>query len=890
MADTTHNIRIRMDTSGVRQGQQETRQALQNVEQGADRASQRVTLLGRAFNNLRTQILSMNSAVAGFSAGFAALASVQVLAGFDDQMANVRAVTLATDEDFKRLRDTALDLGATTRYTATQAAEGLELLARAGADTNGAISLIIPTLNLAQAENLNLAESADYLAKITQGMRLELSEGAKVADVLAATASATATDVRQLGAAMRYAAAISSGFKTPIEEVAAALGVLANSGLAGEQAGTAVRGILSRIAAPSKDFVGALKEVGLTIKDIDPAANSLVTILQKLADANITTSEAFDLFKQRAGSGAEILVNNVAKVKELQKTLEGARGNLQKKFEIKADTLISDLRSVLSGVQAIIIALGDAGLTTVLRSVSQVLASTFRGIAATITQIAPLIYNIGLALAIVFSPVALLAFAGGMIRLIPLFAALTVQIGRAAVAMVVLAAANPFTALAVAIGATITFVQQFGDRFRAIGTDMANLQDLLQAITEKIGEGFDRIATAASSAFQSVVNYATTAANFLSSSFSGAIDFVVSKLNALLEFENSVSNSVRRLVGSQEIQSGKLGVPDFSIKAPSIVGDVLSRADDIAAVRREEELGAALRETHTRLVANSAAKKENAAASRGLAGEEENLRSAHSRTRDVLDGIFGQQQDALANIATLNRLFSEGKVSVSEYADQLQRMRGQLLQNDQTLKGGLLKGLNQVAEGATRLGDAVAQSVSNAFSTASDAIADFAVTGKFSISDFANSILRDMTKLASNAIFGSLINGLLGGIGGPALGGAGALGGGGLGSLFGFAGGGSFRVGGSGGTDSKLVAFKATPGEMVDVRTPGQSMGRGGGTTVNVFNEGGGQARTETRRDSRGNEVIDVYIERAVNEKIAGGRFDPVMRGRYATQPTLIKR
>lgn len=887
MADTTHTIRIRMDTSDVRQGTQETQTALRQVESQADRATQRVGLMGRAFANLRTQVVSMTGALAGFSAGFAALASIRVLSDFDDQMASVRAVTLATDADFKTLRDTALELGSSTRFTATQAAEGLELLARAGLDAKGSIQAIIPTLQTAQAENLTLAETADYLAKITQGMRLPLSEVGRVADVLAATASATATDVRQLGTAMKYAAPIAAGFKISVEETAAALGVLANSGLTADQGGTAFRGILSRIAAPTKEFKQDLKSIGLTVEELDPKINGMVGILDKLSKAGITTSQSFELFKQRAGAGTEILVDGADKVKELLKQLNGVRGTLDKKFEIKADTLASDLRSVLSGVQALILALGDAGLTRVIRTLAQVFAAAFRGLAEAITTLVPYVVNIGIAFATVFSPVILAAFIGGIVRLIPLFAALTVQILGAAAAMALLALANPFTAIAAVIGIVITLIQQFGDRFRVIGTDFANLQDLLQAVTNKIAQGFAVISKAAGEAFQAVTNYAATAANFLSTAFSEAINFVVGKLNALLKFENDVSNAIRRLVGSPEIAGAQFGNFDFNIKPPSIVSDVLRDADSIALARQENEMVTALNDGLTKL---GATKKQVAAATKTEAEEEKNLREQHSRQRDVLNDIFGAQLDALANIATLNRLFGEGKVTVSEYADQLQRLRGQLLASDQTLQGGILKGLNQVAEGATKLGDRIGQSISSAFDSASSAIADFAATGKFSFQDLANSILRDMTRLAANAVFGSLMNGLLGSIGGGAVGGAGALGGGfNLGSLFGFATGGSFEVGGSGGTDSKLIAFRATPGELVNVQRPGQS-GNGGGTIVNVINNGDGTVRQEQRRDARGNTVVDVIVEQKVNQLIASGRTDRAFEGRFGFTNLTKKR
>lgn len=892
MADTTHTIRIRMDTSGVQQGTQQVQAGLRQTEAAAGQATQKVGLLGAAFARLRTQVLGLNSALVGFSAGFAALSAVRSLADFDAQMASVRAVTLATEEEFQKFRQTALEFGETTRFSAVQAAEGLELLGRAGASAADSVKLLPTTLRLAQAENLSTAETADTLVKVLAGMRLGFDQADKVADLLSATASKTTTDVRELGVAFRYGATSAAGFKVPIEEVSAALGILAQNGQTGSLGGTGFRGFLSRLAAPTKEFLKDLKATGVGYDEVNPKYVSFIDILKRFREAQIGASESFQLFNQRSGNVVEILVNNIPQLETLLGQLRTVEGTLAQKSAIQENTLRSDFLKLLASVNSLIYALGDAGLTTALRTVAQVFRSVFLGAAEAVRVLVPLVTNIGIAFAAVFSPAIIAAFAVGLVRLAPLFGALAVQAARAAAAVALFAVANPFTALAVAIGVAITLVQNFGDRIGVIGTQFATLQDLFEAVGNRIGRAFSAVSSAAAAAFQSVVNAAAAAANFLTSAFDGAINAIVGKINQLLALENTVSNKIRGLVGSDPAAPLQLGGVDFSIKPPSIVADVLREADDIAAIRREEELGAALRSTYAEIQRNTVAKQAAGEATRNLGGEEENLRSQYSRTRDVLDQVFGQQTEALANIATLNKLFSEGRVTVSEYADQLQRFRASLLQNDQTLQGGILKGLNSVAEGATRLGDSIGNAVANGFATASDAIADFAVTGKFNFQDLTSSILRDMTRLASNAIFGSLINGLLGGIGGGAIGGGGLLGGGGgLGSLFGFASGGSARVGGSGGTDSKVVAFRATPGELIDVRTPGQARGDGGQMIVNVNVQDipGAQVDQRRSRSAGGADVLDITIS-AVNQAISSGKMDGSLRGRFGFTPTTVRR
>lgn len=871
MAETTHTIRIRMDTSGVRQGQGETEGALRGVERAADQATARVGLVGRAMQGLRAQALSLTSALGGFSAGFAALASVNVLSGFDDQMASVKAVTLATNQEFAKLRDTALDLGASTRFTATQAAEGLELLGRAGASASQSVGLINTTLQLAQAENLSLAESADFLVKTISGMRLELTDAARVADILSATASKTTTDVRELSVAFRYAAAIASGFKTPIEEVAAALGVLAQNNQTASIGGTAIRGFLGRIAAPTKEFVKDLKSIGLTVKDISPETNTLIQIVEKLAQAGLKTGSAFDLFKQRAGSGVEILVNNLPLLKQLNGELQNVQGTLQKKTDIKADTLAADLKSALSGIQAFILALGDAGITRALRILATTVATTFRGLADAVTALAPIARNVAIGFAVAFSPFIFAGFVAGLASVVRIFITLPGLILRAAAAMAVFAAANPFTALAVAIGGAITLFQQFGNRVRAAGTSFATIADVFDVIWRRITSGL------------------TGVANFVIGGFRKMADAIRSVLQGILDTATSVVNTVTGFFGGAAIEGFKLGAPQ---SVQDFAAGIGKEADQLALLRRFRALQSSFKA--------SRGKPENplapvTAGVKELGEEDESLRRSFSRTRDILDQIYGPQSEALAGIATLNSLFDKGQLSVTEYADKLQQLRGQLLQNDQTLRGGIAKGLNTVAEGETKLGDNIARSIENGFGRASDAIADFAATGKFNFADFVNSTLRDLTRLATNSIFGALANGLLGNFGGL-VGGQSALGGGinlqgtQIGSLFGFASGGSFKVGGNGGTDSKVVSFRATPGELVDVRTPGQAAGGPGlAPIVNVYNSGGEPAQVQTRKGAGGRDIVDVFIGR-MGEAIAGGRMDSAFAGRFGVQPRLTTR
>ncbi len=892
MTDTVHRIRIMFDTSDSTRAKAEAGAALRTIESQAGTATQRVSLLGRAFSGLSSNIYETAKAMSGFSAAFAGLASIRVLAGFDDQMATVQSVLLATEADMQKLRGAALNLGTTTRFSAQEAGEGLELLARAGLSANESIGLVTTTLKLAQAENINLAEASENLVKITRGMRLEMSEAGRVADVLSATASLSTTSVRDLATAFRYASAISAGFKTPVEEVAAALGVLADAGQDASIGGTAVRGFLSRIAAPTKEFEKDLKAIGLTIADINPETNTLVQIIEKLRDANIGTSRAFDLFKQRAGAGADILVANIDRVKEFTEQLRGMRGTLDQKFDIKADTLVNDLKLALGAVTGLIIALGDSGLTFVLRTVLQAFAAGVRGIIDAIRALAPVIRDVGIGIAAAFSPFFLAGLIAGVVQLIALLPALIALVLRFSVALAGLALANPFTAIGVAIGLAINFVRNFGTEIGIIGTKYATLADLFTVIGDGIAAGWRLISSTARTAFEAVTSFVSTAANYLTSAFEAAINAVVRRLNELLAFVNKVNNLIRGAAGFEPQAPFEVGKADFTIAPPSFAQGFLNSLDNAALDRmakEKEERSKLLDVLHKQSAAEAAVAKETAlaGAAADLAGDATKKQITEAeRMMNILEELNSPAIEAARNMKALAELFAQGAITSVQFNDQLQRMRDYMLSQDQTFGGGILRGLNKVAEGATRLGENVEKFVTGAFSRASDAIANFATTGKFDFKSFINSLLSDLIRLTTNQLFGQLAQGLLG----NALGTGGTVGGG-LGSLFGFATGGSMMVGGTGGTDSQRLAFRASPGERVDVLTPQQQRRQsegGGSQIVNIYDAPPG-TRQERKRDSSGNSVLDVFIGK-VDEQMAQGRFDGSLGVRFGQRPRPTNR
>ena len=205
--------------------------------------------------------------------------SVNTAAEFEQAMAKVGAVSGAVGEDFERLSRQARDLGRDTQYSASQAANAQELLARAGFNTNEIISAMPNLLYMAGAEGMDMARAADIAAGTLRGFGLEASEMSRVANVLAKTSSSTNTSIDTLGESFKYVAPDAKALKVSIEEVAAIVGVMGDATIKGSQAGVYLRGAFNKLTSPTKDTQEALKKLGITIKDESGELKSFDTLM-----------------------------------------------------------------------------------------------------------------------------------------------------------------------------------------------------------------------------------------------------------------------------------------------------------------------------------------------------------------------------------------------------------------------------------------------------------------------------------------------------------------------------------------------------------------------------------------------------------------------------------
>lgn len=313
--------------------------------------------------------------------------AIRKIADFEQSMAGVNAVILATNknlsdlekaEAFKALSAEARRLGATTVFSASQAASGLEFLGRAGFSANEAIASLEGTLNLAAAGGLELAEAADIASNVLSGFNLPASEAGRVADVLAATAASANTNVSQLGEAIKFVAPIAAAMGVPLETASAAIGKLSDAGLQGSTAGTGLRRVLATLNTPSKKLSTVMKGLELSTAQVAVTGDNLAEVMGLLGTAGLSATDALQLFGDRGAPAALALANVSDELKILNEDLKKAEGRAKVMADVMSNTLIGSFKQLNSAIEETLLQTGDAGLLGNLRNIIDTLSGVIR--------------------------------------------------------------------------------------------------------------------------------------------------------------------------------------------------------------------------------------------------------------------------------------------------------------------------------------------------------------------------------------------------------------------------------------------------------------------------------------------------------------------------------
>jgi len=210
-------------------------------ERGAKVVQRNLKDIGDTSSKSASGVNILKQALVSLGAVITLRDTVKTIANFEQAMSTVKAVSKTTDAEITRLTRTVLELGSTTRFTATEAAEGLVYLARAGLSGAQQMQSIAEVLRLAQAGALDVARASEIAVIALRAFRLGTDQSARVADVLATAANMATTDVNQLADSLKYVGPIAAGVGVSIEEATGAIAALSDSGMQASMAGTGLR-------------------------------------------------------------------------------------------------------------------------------------------------------------------------------------------------------------------------------------------------------------------------------------------------------------------------------------------------------------------------------------------------------------------------------------------------------------------------------------------------------------------------------------------------------------------------------------------------------------------------------------------------------------------------
>lgn len=310
----------------------------------------------------KTGIGATTKVIAGASAALTGMGGYALKVGsdFEAGMSEVQAISGAAGKDLQALKDKAKEMGATTKFSATESAEALKYMAMAGWKTQQMTAGLPGIMNLAAASGESLANVSDIVTDALTAFNLKAEDSAHFADVLAKASSNSNTNVGMMGATFKYVAPIAGAMKYSIEDTAVAIGLMANAGIKGEQAGTSLRSMLTRLVKPPADAAAALKKLGVSAQNQDgsmkPLSETLAQLREKFADLDDSQKAEYaaSIAGQEAMSGLLAIVNaspeDYAKLTAAINDSEGAAKDMADTMNDNLQGQITILKSSLEGL------------------------------------------------------------------------------------------------------------------------------------------------------------------------------------------------------------------------------------------------------------------------------------------------------------------------------------------------------------------------------------------------------------------------------------------------------------------------------------------------------------------------------------------------------------
>lgn len=317
----------------------------------------------RVFGLLKSPLVAAGVTI---SAGAGIADTIQTYADFEAAMSEVKAISGATSEEFAQLTEKANQMGAVTKFTASESAEAFKYMAQAGWDAKEMMDGIEGLMALAAASGEDLGTTSDIVTDALTAFGMAAKDSGRFADVMAKAASATNTDVAKMGDTFKYVAPVAGALGYSIEDTAVAIGLMANSGIKASQAGTSLRSLLTNLTHPVGQAADAIDELKISITNADGSVKPLSQTLQELREKFRALSEseraqyAAMLAGQEGMSGLLAIVNaSDQDFADLTEQINNSSGAAQEMADIMMDNLSGKFELFTGALDSMKMSLGE---------------------------------------------------------------------------------------------------------------------------------------------------------------------------------------------------------------------------------------------------------------------------------------------------------------------------------------------------------------------------------------------------------------------------------------------------------------------------------------------------------------------------------------------------
>ena len=691
---------------------------------------EKLKTVGDSVTNVGEKFMPATAAVVGLGA-----AAVKTAADFDSGMSKVAAISGATGDDLQALRDKAREMGSKTKFSASEAAEAMEYMAMAGWKTTDMLGGIEGIMNLAAASGESLATTSDIVTDALTAFGLKADDVGHFSDVLAAASSNANTNVSMMGETFKYAAPIAGALGFSVEDTAEAIGLMANAGIKGSQAGTSLRTIMNNLAGEVKICGSALGEVTIQTTNADGSMRELSDILADCRGAFSQLSEseqaaaAEALVGKNAMSGFLALMNAAPEdIDKLSSAIENCDGKSAEMAATMQDNLAGQLTILKSQLEELAISFGEIlmpairsivsgiqGFVDKLNSMDETTKKVIVTIALIVAAIGPVLIVVGKVISAV----------GTIMTIVPKVAAAIKAVKGAFAGLNAVMAANPIILVIAAIAALVAafiYLWNTSDEFRQFWIDLwENIKAVAIAVWEAISTFFSQAWEAIKSTAETVWNgikdfftglwegittlfttVVTAIATFLSSAWTGIQTTATTVWNAIKGFIDGIWNGIKTTITSVATAIGSAVSNAWNGIKNTVTN--LSNGAKTAATTAFNNMKSAISSTVSNIT-SAISSGFNSAVSfiKGLAGQ------AFSWGSDIIGNIvngirsmIGRVKDAASSVASAIRSFLHFSVPdegpLADFESWMPDFMSGLAKGIDRSKGTVEKAIAQVAD------------------------------------------------------------------------------------------------------------------------------------------------------------------------------------------------